>query len=78
VLLETDFKLYPWSYEWLASKKKIMELRSRLLFARQKQRRWALKADIAYWKGYADQIWRARGRTRKTVSDLKTVFFQGQ
>lgn len=74
LLYPQTFKLFSWSYEWLAAIKKINMLRIQQLFTRDKLKQWRLKTDVSYWKGYAKQLWQTKGDIQKNISMLKSVF----
>lgn len=74
LLYPHTFRLHSWYFEWMATRKRITVLKMQLLSAREKPKRWQIKTEIAYWKGYASQVWQDKAETQKNISMLKSVF----
>jgi len=74
VLLYSDFKLYPWWYEWLSATKKVIEKFFVSILARNEQIRWDARVKKAYWKGYASQMWQDKALLNKYIASLISVF----
>jgi glycosyltransferase involved in cell wall biosynthesis len=74
LLYPRTFELKPWWHEWLASQKKIAILRVTKALTRNKKVKWKRKAERAYWKGYADQLWLDKQHLHENVLTLKKIF----
>lgn len=76
VLLYPDtFKHFFWFYDWLATVTRIARLWVKQLVTGNKLDRLRFKVDIAYWKGYASQVWQNKGGIKKNISVLNSVFY---
>jgi glycosyltransferase involved in cell wall biosynthesis len=74
LLYPRTFELKPWWHEWLATRKKIISMKIKNTLTRDKTAQWKLKAELAYWQGYARQVWDDKNQLRENVTALKKIF----
>lgn len=74
VLLEKDFVLHAWWYEWMSARKKMVQARRALKTESdpRKRREWMIQESFS--RGYAAQVWRDKGKTKKMVARIRSVF----
>jgi hypothetical protein len=75
LLYPQTFRLHSWYFELMAAMKRIISLRMQLLSSRERKKRWQLRTEIAYWKGYASQVWQDKAAIGENISMLRSVFY---
>lgn len=76
-ILNPDFRLSSWWYEWLAAEKQIIREFFRSIFSTDKRLIWQSRIRKAYWKGYAAQTWSEKSMVNQYVASLKEIFAAG-
>lgn len=74
LLYPQNFKLWQWWYEWAATVKKIVQLTAVIIFNSNKQVIQKAKVSRAYWKGYASQTIKDRGKLKSMIEEIQRVF----
>jgi len=75
VLLDNKrFKLYPWWYEWISAKRRIIFFSVFQIFVFNKNKKIKIMTDKAYLKGYAEAVWLDKNTIQGNIQALKNVF----
>lgn len=72
VLLDPGFQMRPWWIEWLATWKNNSRLKLKLLFSSKQKEEDAV--TLAYYTGYARQLWKDKGRLETYTHQLRKIF----
>jgi len=75
VLLDkTKFKLYPWWYEWVSAKRKIISFSLLQIFVFNKKKKIKIASLKSYLKGYAEMVWLDKNSIRENINTLRKMF----
>ena len=74
VLLDRDFTLHAWWYEWLATQKKILFLNFEEMLTSDIQKKIKIATNNAYNKGYAKLLWSDKKSVQLNIKSLKKIF----
>ena len=73
LLLEPGFQLRPWWYEWGAARKRILRLKRILKKEGPASGLISTRVQLAYDRGYAQQVWRDKSKIRDTIKSLRAL-----
>jgi glycosyltransferase involved in cell wall biosynthesis len=74
ILLEPNFQLHRWWYEWLVAVKNVFVLLPLVLITSNKVKKWEKRILRAYNRGYAIQVWSDKSEINVMIAGVKKIF----